>query len=663
MGNVIEKVKKILNKDITSFLVKYKLPLAVMLVAVLLTCVGFIFTYAFYEAVDTTPIIGATTGKIGDLEVRVMAEERDTNGNGLGKYALYPYIPRAGYRYNAEKSKCSNGSTFTYDEENYEVNITASGKDVCYIYFDSTAGLDLTLNVYAENVNSDGIGTGEYTKLETTALPTIGYELARSSCQNGSTVTYSAAENLFTVEADGKDVCDVYMDAMDVDIAVKIFLQAKKGSNEYYESNNIPSNNFYVLNTDPEKSACTGTSTLSVVNQRVVVSATSRTNCVAYLDIGTGPIIESMEATVFETNVTINLTNSNVGLTPNKYYYSSDNGKTYVEATTASRTFENLAPLTNYTFKAYSKDANGNTSAVVTVKATTGENYVFNGLYPYSSSVQTWTVEREGYYKLETWGAQGGTHTSTYQGGKGGYSTGIVHLNAGDKLYIHTGGQPTAFNSSVTSNNTNAGGANGGGTGRTFSYSGTTTYGMGGGGGTDIRINSDNLYARVIVAGGGSGATNASAGKAGGGTTSQAYSATYQATQTTAGTGGSFGTGGNAGGSYNYKYGSSGGGGGWYGGGAGTGQSDSDTNYRLYNGGGSGYVYTSSTAASYPSGCLLNANYYLTSAATKAGTSTFKNPSGANETGHSGNGYAKVTYVGKTKPAESGETSTAGGIG
>ena len=45
--------------------------------------------------------------------------------------------------------------------------------------------------------------------------------------------------------------------------------------------------------------------------------------------------------------------------------------------------------------------------------------------------------------------------------------------------------------------------------------------------------------------------------------------------------------------------GSGGGGGGWYGGGACSNYSDS-TNYQGYNGGGSGYVYTSATAANYP---------------------------------------------------------------
>lgn len=79
------------------------------------------------------------------------------------------------------------------------------------------------------------------------------------------------------------------------------------------------------------------------------------------------------------------------------------------------------------------------------------------------------------------------------------------------------------------------------------------------------------------------------------------------------------------------------GGGGWYGGGAGGAVSG--------GGGGSGYVYTSSTASNYPSGCLLNSSYYLTDAQTIAGNTAFTSPTGTNETGHTGNGYIRITVI------------------
>ena len=662
----LHRLKTIFNKDITDTLKKHKLPLIASFVVVLLACIGIIVSYAFYQVIDKTPVIGGSTGEIADLDIRVMAEERDANGNGVGTYALYPYIPEAGYAYNSSKSYCTNGSTITYHPTTFDADITAYGHDVCYLYFDSTANLDLTLNVYAENINSDGVGTGEYTKLETTSLPSIGYTLNtnKSGCENGSTLTYLDEENMFSIDASGKDVCTAYMDAMDVDIQLKIYLQSKSGSATYYEAKEIPSNVFYDLNTS--KSACTGTSTLSIKNQKVVISATSRTSCVAYLDVSNGPILESMSNTVSGQNVTIKLTNSNIGSTPTKYYYSSNNGESYVSSTSSSYTFSNLEPLTEYTFKAYSVDASGKESAIMTTTAET--DYVYNGVFAYRNSAQSKTIEVSGYYYLQVWGAQGGYRRSSTYAGKGGYSKGYVYLNQGDIIYIYTGGAGGSGTSGCGSAICK-GGYNGGG--YRYKY-------YGGGGGTDIRINSTSLYARVIVAGGGGsdGATNKK-GMYGGGTkggsstenytantnycgkggtqTYSGYSASYTiTTQATSGLNsnsknyyaGGFGFGG--GGVYlSSGYGGAGGGG-WYGGSGNVPDSSGDDDRG--GGGGSGYVYTSSTASSYPSGCLLNSSYYMSNAATYAGNTSFESTTGGSETGHSGNGYAKVTYVGKTLP-------------
>ena len=656
MNKLLNRIKKILNKDVTAFLNKNKIPLISIAIVVLLSCVGLIVTYAFYQVVDVKPIIGGATSEISDLDIRIMAEERDANGNGLNKYGLYPYIPKAGYVYNETKSKCTNGSTIKYDSKNYSADITALGHDVCYLYFDSTAQLDITLNVYAENVDSDGNGNGEYTKLETTALPTIGYEInaSKSKCQNGSTVTYSAADNLFSVESNQKDVCDVYMDAMDVDIALKIYVQAKKNSATYYEAKTIPSNLFYALST---KSACTGTSTMSIKNQKIVIAATGRTSCVAYLDVSSGPIPESMQNTVNGQNVTITFENSNLGTTPTTYYYSSDNGATYVSSTSNTYTFTGLTPLTSFTFKAYSVDAAGNTSRILT---TTAEiDYVLNKPFEYTNAAQPFDVIVTGYYKFEVWGAEGGYRSSQSYSGKGGYSAGTIKLNAGDKLYVYTGGQGGATTCSTKTSSICAGGFNGGG--YRYNY-------PGGGGASDIRINEDSLLARVIVAGGGGsdGATT-KIGMYGGGTSGGAATQRY----------GSYGYGGTQTGftttvtalttqpttnsSSNYPGGfgfggfgvhqSSGyagaGGGGWYGGCGSVpdGSGDDDRG----GGGGSGFVYTGQNVT-VPSGSTykITSQYAMTSTTLAAGNTSFTSPTGASETGHTGNGYAKVTFVGQT---------------
>lgn len=263
---------------------------------------------------------------------------------------------------------------------------------------------------------------------------------------------------------------------------------------------------------------------------------------------------------------------------------------------------------------------------------------------PYSGAVKSITLP-QGTYKLEVWGAQGGTgNPSANIGGNGGYSTGILTLGGDTTIYCVAG---QVGYSKVESTVFNGGGM----------AEASSSYNSGSGGGaSDIRIGTNSLYARVIVAGGGGGGAGANettyAGAYGGGISGGTSSANSSGakdtasggTQTSGGsstatytglTGGTFGNGGSYAGGGARSGG--GGGGGWYGGGAGS--------YGTAGGGGSGYVYTSSTSSNYPSGCLLNSSYYLTDAQTIAGNSSFTSPTGSSETGHTGNGYCRITVM------------------
>ena len=242
----------------------------------------------------------------------------------------------------------------------------------------------------------------------------------------------------------------------------------------------------------------------------------------------------------------------------------------------------------------------------------------------------------KGTYKLECWGAQGGISSSANNGKSappGGYSSGILKLQTNTVLYFYIGGK---------GNTTLIGGWNGGGG---YSVS-DSSYQNTGGGGTDISLRGEHnsttfdtvnhWYSRIIVAGGGGGteAWGSCVDGYGGGLSGGGE---YPGTQISTSSGGTFGKGGagtRTGGNPN-----GGGGGGWYGGGACT-----EAKY-VSPGGGSGYVYTSSTASNYPSGCLLNSNYYLVNAQTIAGNTSFTSPTGTTETGHSGNGYARITVI------------------
>lgn len=262
---------------------------------------------------------------------------------------------------------------------------------------------------------------------------------------------------------------------------------------------------------------------------------------------------------------------------------------------------------------------------------------------PYTGTSKILTLPK-GRFRIEVWGAQGGSY-STFYGGLGGFSQGILTMSRSFRAYLYAGGQPT---STSTTTSAIAGGFNGGGQARVHSYGGTTTYCQAGGGASDVRIDSDSLYARVIVAGGGGGSASADASllKYGGGLSGASPAVNYGGTQTRAGPNGSFGKGGNAYISgYNYKYAAGGGGGGWYGGGAIAQHSDS-TRYETYNGGGSGYVFNKDTAKDYPSGAVVDAECW-TPGTTLGGNQTFTSPSGASETGHTGHGHVRITVLSK----------------
>jgi hypothetical protein len=280
--------------------------------------------------------------------------------------------------------------------------------------------------------------------------------------------------------------------------------------------------------------------------------------------------------------------------------------------------------------------------------------WAFPSDYDFTSgcSAQKFVAPLTTEYKLEVWGAGGGRRSSSYgAGGKGGYSTGIANLNQGDELYAIVGGYggDGSSGSSLV-----GGGCNGGGS--------TNYYGGPGGGGTDIRLSETDLYSRIIVAGGGGGSNGSSYGGYGGGSAGSAGSYSNSAyngqggTQTAGGSAASTGSGGQVSGSFGLGgrsgYGSStgggGGGGGWYGGGGGY----------SYGGGGGGSGYALTETSDKPSGYNVDSKYYLSSVSVVTGNTSFKSPTGNDETGHAGNGFARISYSEYTEAVTFGTTSS-----
>ncbi len=283
----------------------------------------------------------------------------------------------------------------------------------------------------------------------------------------------------------------------------------------------------------------------------------------------------------------------------------------------------------------------------------------------YTGDYQTFTIPESGYYKIETWGAQGGhaKYNTQYYGGKGAYASGYINLTQNENLYIYVGGMGVSHSGTTTDSPTpNGNGYNGGSAG--IFYSDNSNAG-GGGGATDIRLvsgSSDNdtsLNSRIMVAAGGGGATSHSSAPSYSGSGGDGGTLVGNVAQKANNTCYRFGDGGKQTiGGYSYGTGCShgdddtitggfgnqlnslhaGGGGGYYNGGSGQHSSA---------GGGSSFIsgyagvnaITSVSDRTHTNNTLHYSNKYFINNTMTAGV-------------NSGNGRARITYLGNAPPTK-----------
>ena len=328
-------------------------------------------------------------------------------------------------------------------------------------------------------------------------------------------------------------------------------------------------------------------------------------------------------------------------------------------------------PSSNYTGSETAANLNSSNAKSVTVKAK-WTLVSYTKTFSYTGSAQTWTVPYTGRYKIELWGAQGGADCQTSvtdRGGYGAYTSGTISLSKNASLYAYVGGAaadgraPTSTCPTAYFNITR------------FNNGLSSKNGWSSGGATDIRSvsgnwdNASSLRSRIMVAAsGGVTSANRTAPSAGG---LIGYDGDYSkgGTQTSVGTLASGAT------TYEQSYfgianGGCTGGNGWYPApgatcaqGSGGGSS--------YISGHTGSVAVASTSNSSPkSGCSTGTatnscsispyGYTFTNTLmidgkgykwtnTKGALQAMPNPSGGNYAsgvGHSGNGYARITYLG-----------------
>lgn len=277
--------------------------------------------------------------------------------------------------------------------------------------------------------------------------------------------------------------------------------------------------------------------------------------------------------------------------------------------------------------------------------------------YEFTGYEQMFVTPKAGTYKVELWGAQGGAY-SGFEGGKGAYVSGTIDLTRNDRFYVLVGNKTAYTTGSCYSTNTNN------------TFNGSKFGGCGiGGGATDLRILKGNIWydthalaSRIIVAAGGGASINyydsatgekGYGGAAGGlrgidglGTNPlvSSYFAGKGATQT----------------KYNFGYYSetmtTTGGGGYYAGQGGRGGN---------SGGGSSFISgykgciaitaednltPKCTEEEDPTNQDISCSYHysgykFTDGVMIAGNEQMTDPDGSTVTGHSGNGYARITLI------------------
>ena len=261
---------------------------------------------------------------------------------GAGDYTTVTQSgwPTEGYKFNAELSRCENGSTLSWDDTKKAIVISGNLSDKCYVYFDIAYILPSVTKVTP---------TTKYNQITVTTTGTKG--------TNEISKYYYSINNSSYVEGTSTYTFTNLNEQTTYNIKVKVADTNGRMSNEYSLS----------ATTDAYKL----------------------------------PTIADVTTSSTYNSITINVTGQNGDGAITEYYYSKDNGSNYVKSTSLSYTFTNLTSDTTFYIKVYVKDSNGRNSIIYVTNAQTLfavklSNYVIsqytgtqgdNSLYYHNSSL------------------------------------------------------------------------------------------------------------------------------------------------------------------------------------------------------------------------------------------------------------------------------------
>ncbi len=261
------------------------------------------------------------------------------------------------------------GTDGTNTIDHYEYSINNGAYQTSNVFNSLSENTDYTIKVKA----IDSIG--RESNIYETTVRTDAYKLPTISVSTSAT-TNSITVNVNATPGDGNIVSYHY--------------SRNDGSN--YTSSSNSSHTFSGLT-----SGTTYYLKVYVTDSNGRTSAvTAKTQATTYVN----PSVSRVTASnITSDSITINITASGGSNSISRYYYSSNNGASWVNSTSSSYTFTGLSAGTKYNFKVYVKDTAGHSSSQKSVSATTEDNtfasYIkdlytsdgVNGIYYHNSSL------------------------------------------------------------------------------------------------------------------------------------------------------------------------------------------------------------------------------------------------------------------------------------
>src|SRR5574344_1565323 len=135
----------------------------ILFILVSVICLITIGISCIYLKTRNTFTLKSTDLPTNDNSMAIMLE----TGNGTKTYKTSSdtAFPTNGYKYNAEKSYCLNGSTLTWDEANHRISTTVGGSEKCYVFFDVKPPYltTSTARLLKDRILENNYGTAEIT--------------------------------------------------------------------------------------------------------------------------------------------------------------------------------------------------------------------------------------------------------------------------------------------------------------------------------------------------------------------------------------------------------------------------------------------------------------------------------------------------------------------